>query len=353
MSEASSGGTKCWECIHCHKQLPGSIPGSLPFCPFCAKPQSKAPEDEVNCVNPECGTKLFSSTAKLCHKCHTPQQQKPHEDPPVEQTQTQRAQQHKVAVKEALEARKSKEEMTRQSESPQTRTHEDESKQDAADKNSLASSKTQLLPENGQPDLQENKKLESTNVTSASLSSEISIAETTSVSQDKVNDNQTPLQVSDSTTKTGDIQQESNYLSSQPQGPLEGSQPVGPLKESQPVEKTQIQDTKSAGDTPAPQPDSDKSAETVEAQKSEGEMTHQAEHPQSSSHETESKQDAADKNSLASKLLPDLQENADSNSQAKKLESTNATSAKTGDDAAVQKVNSHPSSQQQSQRASQ
>ena len=119
------------------------------------------------------------------------------------------------------------------------------------------------------PDLQENadsnsqaKKLESTNATSA---------------------------------KTGDdaaVQKVNSHPSSQQQSQL---------GEGQPVEKTEVQDTKSAG------------------------------------------------NSLASKLLPDLQENADSNSQAKKLESTNATSAKTGDDAAVQKVNSHPSSQQQSQ----
>ena len=39
MSEVS-GGTKWWECIHCHKQCPGIAPGTFRFCPFCAKSQA-------------------------------------------------------------------------------------------------------------------------------------------------------------------------------------------------------------------------------------------------------------------------------------------------------------------------
>ena len=320
MSEAS-GGTKCWECIHCHKQLqfPGAIPESLSFCLFCGKSQT---EHEVNCVNPECGTKLLISTAKFCHKCNRPQQQKLHEDPPVE------LQQHKGAVKEAGEAlpQKSEGEMTHQAEGPQTSTHETKSKQDTADKNSLASSKTQLLPENGQPNSQEiiasnsqAKKLESTNATSASLSSEISSSERTSVSQDEVKDNQTPLQVSDSTTKTGDTQQESNHPSSQPQGPLE---------ESQPVEKTQIQGTKSAGDTLAPQEHTDNNSQAKTTE----------------STNVTSASLSSEMSSAERTLAPD-QDKLIHNGQTP-LPSDDSTS-KTGDD--VQKENSHPSSPQKSQ----
>ena len=166
-------------------------------------------------------------------------------------------QQHKAAVKEIVEGQKSKEgEGSNQPENPQA-SPEAENKHDA-------STNTQVPPENSQPDLQEVKNktdsdsptqnLESTNVVPASLSSEISTTPAPHdkpAPQDKGNithghtddhDQKTALQVSDSTTKNGDIQQENSHTPS-------NSQQQDPLREGQSVAK----DTKSTGNIQAPQ----------------------------------------------------------------------------------------------------
>jgi len=70
MSEGSNAVV--WQCVHCHEELPGVPPGSLPNCPFCKGPQ-QSPERPL-CVNPNCREQLFTPTAEFCHKCNVPQQ---------------------------------------------------------------------------------------------------------------------------------------------------------------------------------------------------------------------------------------------------------------------------------------
>ena len=36
----SAANELMWQCIHCHKTLPGQL--ELPYCPFCRKPQQDA-----------------------------------------------------------------------------------------------------------------------------------------------------------------------------------------------------------------------------------------------------------------------------------------------------------------------
>ena len=202
--------------------------------------------------------------------------------------------QHKAAIKEIVEGQKSKEgERSDQAENPEA-SPETENKHDASTNTQVspenrqpdsqevknktdsdsptqnlestnvvpqaspeaenehdASTNTQVPPENSLTDLQEVKtdsdsptqNLESTNVVPASPSSEIS---TTPAPQDKGNathghtddhDQKTAFQVSDSTTKNGDIQQENSHTPS-------NSQQQHPLQEDQSVAKdTKIKNT--------------------------------------------------------------------------------------------------------------
>ena len=77
MSESSGGGESLWQCRHCRKELRVPPKTVFKFCPECRAPEQEIDNDTaVYCVNPNCKTKLFTPTQKLCHECATPQPKK-------------------------------------------------------------------------------------------------------------------------------------------------------------------------------------------------------------------------------------------------------------------------------------
>ena len=159
-------------------------------------------------------------------------------------------QQHKTAPEEVVEGQKSAGERS-QAENPQASYHETKNKQDV-------STNTQELPENSQPDLQEDKNktsltqtFKTTNVVSDLQSSGLpSAVTTTEPPHDKPapqdNDQQTAPQVTDPASE--DIKRKNSHTASQQQDPLGDGQPV----------KKKSSDVKSTGNTQAPKKDKDK-----------------------------------------------------------------------------------------------
>ena len=98
MSETSGGskmaarGSK--QCHHCKKELEMD---SL-FCNRCGKPQKEdSPEPETYCINPDCKERLFTISAKACHKCNMAQ--RPEDD-------TERTQQQNLGDRDTKDQRK-------------------------------------------------------------------------------------------------------------------------------------------------------------------------------------------------------------------------------------------------------
>ena len=90
MSEASGGGDSPWQCRHCHKEFVVPKGVVFSFCPACRAP-AEGPESDfeaVYCVNPECRTKLFHPTQKLCHECGSIQAQQTPQPPDVQAAST-------------------------------------------------------------------------------------------------------------------------------------------------------------------------------------------------------------------------------------------------------------------------
>ena len=73
MSETSGGSQMTAraskQCPHCNKKLDVDSR----FCKFYGTRQEGFPEPEIYCINPDCKERLFTISAKTCHKCHMPQ----------------------------------------------------------------------------------------------------------------------------------------------------------------------------------------------------------------------------------------------------------------------------------------
>ena len=81
ISESPGGGESRWQCRHCRKEF-GVSPGAVfKFCPECRAPEQESDLEAVYCVNPQCKTKLFKPTQKICHECG--------ESQPIKQAQQQ------------------------------------------------------------------------------------------------------------------------------------------------------------------------------------------------------------------------------------------------------------------------
>lgn len=73
-----SPNLRMWQCFDCKAEIPGMVPGFVPwFCLMCGKQQKKKDEtpapEKILCINPVCKEPLFSTKAEVCHKCNTAQ----------------------------------------------------------------------------------------------------------------------------------------------------------------------------------------------------------------------------------------------------------------------------------------